>query len=53
MGGIGQNILREIKEDGGYDKSKTPTIKELLEQVTKKEKKRRVKQKKVILLFII
>lgn len=46
MGGIGQNILREIKEDGGYDYSKTPTIKELLKEVTKKKKKRKIKQKK-------
>lgn len=46
MGGIGQNILREIKEDGGYDFSKTPTIKELLEEVTKKKKKRKVKREK-------
>lgn len=45
MGGIGQNILREIKEDGGYDKSKIPKIDELLKQVIKKDKKCKIKLK--------
>ena len=45
MGGIGQNILREIKEDG--DKIKQPKIKDLLDKVCKELNiPRRIKKRK-------
>ena len=35
MGGIGQNILREIEEDGGYFYNKKPEINELAKYLKK------------------
>ena len=45
MGGIGQNILREIKEDGDYNYI-APTIEELLKELKKKSNKKKRKVNK-------
>ena len=46
MDGIGQNILREIREDGGFIND-APSVKELLEQIDKKLKKKKRKIKPI------
>jgi len=43
MGGIGQNILREIKEEG--DELKAPSIKEILQELENQVIKKNIKKK--------
>jgi len=45
MGGIGQNILREIREDGDEENWVGKPIKEILEKLAKEEKDREEKDK--------
>ena len=46
MGGIGQNILREIRESGDEAYwAHRPTIKEILEKLEKEEKEKEEKDK--------
>jgi predicted transcriptional regulator len=45
MGGIGQNILREIRESGDEEDWVDTTIKEILERLAKKEKDKEEKDK--------
>ena len=46
MGGIGQNMLREIRESGDEaDWAHRPTIKEILEKLEKEEKDKEEKDK--------
>jgi hypothetical protein len=45
MGGIGQNILREIRESGDEEDLVDTPIKEILERLAKEEKDKEEKDK--------